>query len=180
MALIGSEYDTLNHGDTAPDFELKGTDGNMHKLQDIKGKLTLIVFMCNHCPYVIPKLKELNRIAEELDVTVIGINPNESENYPEDSFENMQEMVDTGKIKFLYLHDETQEIAKAYGAVCTPDPFLFDKNLKLIFHSRIDNSHGPIPALKHEMYNVIKEFIENGSISVEEKPSMGCSIKWKY
>ena len=180
MSLIDSEYDKFKHGDTAPDFELKGTDGKMYSLQDVKGKLSLIVFMCNHCPYVIPKLEELNRIAEELDVVVIGINPNESENYPEDSFENMQKMVDSGKIKFKYLHDESQEIAKAYGAVCTPDPFLFDKDLKLIFHSRIDNTHGSDPATESELYNAIKEFIEKGSISVEEKPSMGCSIKWKY
>ena len=183
MVLTGSDYDKIRHGDTAPGFELKATDEKKYSLKDVKGdKATLIVFMCNHCPYVKPKLKELNRIAEDYKdkgVTVIGINPNESDNYPEDSFENMQEIVKEGKVKFLYLHDETQEIAKAYGAVCTPDPYLFDKDLKLIFHSRIDNTHGPIPAFKHEMHDAINEFLQTGKITHEEKPSMGCSIKWK-
>jgi len=112
-------------------------------------------------------------------LVVIGINSNESINYPEDRFMKMQEMVQYGKIKFLYLHDESQNVAKIYGAVCTPDPFLFDAELKLILHSRIDNTHGLIPAFKHEMYDAIKEFFETGKITKEEKPSMGCSIKWK-
>ena len=183
MSLTGSDYDKLRHGDTAPDFDLKGTDKSMHRLADIKGeKATLIVFICNHCPYVKPKLKELNRIADDYlakGLVVIGINSNESINYPEDRFMKMQEMVQYGKIKFLYLHDETQNVAKIYGAVCTPDPFLFNADLKLVFHSRIDNTHGPIPAFKHELYEAIGEFLQSGKITREEKPSMGCSIKWK-
>ena len=183
MALIGSDYDQMKKGDIAPEFKLKATDEKVYSLKDIKGKATLIVFMCNHCPYVKPKLKELNRTAEdfkEKGLVVLGINPNESDNYPEDSFENMQALVNEGKVKFLYLHDETQEIAKAYGAVCTPDPFLFDADLKLVFHSRIDDTHGSQPADEHELYDAIVEFLETGKISREEKPSMGCSIKWRY
>ena len=183
MALIGSENKILQHGSQAPDFSLKGTDGVFHALNDIKGeKATLIIFMCNHCPYVIPKIDEIKRIAEdfkEKGLIVIGINSNESENYPEDSYEKMQEYLDKWDMDFYYLHDESQETAKEYGAVCTPDPFLLDADLKLIFHSRIDDTHGDDPADRHEMYEVISEFLENGNIPWGEQPSMGCSIKWK-
>ena len=143
---------------------------------------TLIVFICNHCPYVVPKIDELKRIAEgfrEEGLVVIGINSNESEDYPEDSFEKMQEYFDKWGFDFFYLHDESQEVAKEYGAVCTPDPFLFDADLKLVFHSRIDDTHADEPVNVHELYDAISEFLEKGSISLEEQPSMGCSIKWK-
>jgi peroxiredoxin len=180
MVLTSSDYNKLNKGDIAPSLELKGTDDKEHKLSRLKGeKATLIVFMCNHCPYVIPKLHELNRIYKEFKdkgLNVIGINPNNNPEYPEDSFENMKKL----DVDFPYLFDETQEIAKAYGAVCTPDPFLFDKDLKLVFHSRIDDSHGKQNAEKHEMYDSIKELLEIGKITKKENPSMGCSIKWQY
>lgn len=182
MVLLASEHKTLQKGDTAPDFSLQGTDGAFHALNDIKGeKATLIIFMCNHCPYVIPKIPQIKKIAEdfkEKGLIVIGINPNESENYPEDSYERMQEYFDEWEIDFYYLHDETQETAKEYGAVCTPDPFLFDSDLKLIFHSRIDDTHGKEEG-EHELYKAIGEFLETGRITLQEKPSMGCSIKWK-
>ena len=180
MALIGSEFDKLNNGDLAPDFELIGIDDKKHKLNELKGsKATLIVFICNHCPYVIPKIAELNRIANNFKnkgLSVIGINSNNNPDYPEDSFENMKKL----NVNFPYLFDETQNIAKEYGAVCTPDPFLFDETLKLIFHSRIDDSHGDKQAEKHEMYDAIKEFLESKKITQEQNPSMGCSIKWNY
>ena len=173
MVLLGSEYVKLKTGDVAPDFSLIGVDGAFHSLQDIKGKrATLIVFMCNHCPYVIPKMNEIKRIAhdfKEKGVVVIGINSNESENYPEDSYEKMQEYFDEWGIDFYYVHDESQEVASEYGAVCTPDPFLFDKDLKLIFHSRIDSIHGEAGG-EHEMYAAIEEFIESKAISIKENP----------
>jgi peroxiredoxin len=182
MALLGSKYTKLEHGTTAPDFSLIGTDGAFHALNDIKGeKATLIIFMCNHCPYVIPKINEIKRTAntlKEKGLSVIAINSNESENYPEDSYEKMQEYFDQWGIDFYYLHDESQEVAKEYGAVCTPDPFLFNSNLELIFHSRIDDTHGKEEGT-HELYQAISEFLNTGKISAEEKPSMGCSIKWK-
>ena len=180
--LLKSEYKTLQHGESAPDFTLIGTDGAFHALSDIKGeKATLIIFMCNHCPYVVPKMNEIGRIAADYDskgLIVIGINSNESENYPEDSFEKMQEYFDQWGIDFYYLHDESQEVAKAYGAVCTPDPFLFDSGLKLILHSRIDDVHGKEEG-NGELHEAIGQFISNGKIIVEEMPSMGCSIKWR-
>ncbi len=180
MVLLGSNDEMLKTGDKAPEFSLMATDGKKYSLADFSDKKTvLIVFICNHCPYVIPKIKELKRIAEDFsEVAVVCINSNDSAQYEEDSFEKMQEYMQEWKAGFVYLHDETQEVARAYGAVCTPDPFLFDNGLKLIFHSRIDNTHGEEEG-KHEMYEAVKEFLEKGSISLPEKPSMGCSIKWK-
>lgn len=151
-----SKYDVLKKGSLAPDFTLLGTDDKKHSLNSLKGeKFTLIVFMCNHCPYVIPRLDELNKLNEKINV--IGINPNDPEKYPDDSFENMKKL----PVEFPYLIDETQEIAKKYGAVCTPDLFLFDKNLKLIYHGRIEDIEKALTS------------------SIEEIPSQGCSIKWK-
>lgn len=173
----------LKHGDMAPDFTLKSTDGKNYSLKDFEdNKAILIVFICNHCPYVLGKLEELNKISEDFKgkgLKVIGINSNESDNYPEDSYENMKRFVESGKVKFLYLHDETQEVAKKYDAKCTPDPFLFDENQKLIFHSRVGFPPTPNKSEKHELYEAIKEFLETGKISQKENPSMGCSIKWK-
>ncbi|HLC70382.1 MAG TPA: thioredoxin family protein [Candidatus Nanoarchaeia archaeon] len=182
MVLLASEYQILKSGETAPAFKLPATDGKTNPLQEIKGSnITLIIFMCNHCPYVLPKIKEIKKIAVDFKnkgLVVIGINPNESLNYPEDSFAKMKEYFEKWKIPFFYLRDETQEVAKAYGAVCTPDPFLFDSNLKLIYHGRITDFHGKEGG-NPELYEVIEEFLRSGKITRAEKPSMGCSIKWK-
>ena len=153
-----SNYSVMKKGFVAPDFTLKGIDDKEHNLNSLKGSnFTLIVFMCNHCPYVIPRLDELNKLNEIEGLNVIGINSNDSEKYPDDSFENMKKM----PVNFAYLRDKSQDIAKSYGAVCTPDPFLFDKDLKLIYHGRIDDIEKAL------------------SSSIEEIPSQGCSIKWK-
>lgn len=183
MVLLASEYKILKQGETAPAFKLPATDDNTYSLKQIIGsKSTLIIFMCNHCPYVLPKIKEIKRIASNFrdkGLAVIGINPNESLNYPEDSFAKMKEYFEKWKIPFYYLRDETQDIARAYGAVCTPDPFLFDSHLKLVYHGRIDDTHGKEAAAMHELYEVIGEFLTTEKIIRAEKPSMGCSIKWK-
>lgn len=183
MVLLSSQYEQLKQGDPAPNFSLPATDDKTYSLNELKGeKATLIIFLCNHCPYVIPKIKEIGRIAndfKEKGLRVVCINPNESENYPEDSFEKMKEYMAEWGIDIVYLRDESQEVAKSYGAVCTPDPFLFDSDLKLVYHGRIDDSHGEEEEGEHEMYAIIGEFLETGGISQEEKPSMGCSIKWK-
>ena len=182
MVLLASEYQILKHGETAPAFTLPATDDQAYSLAKIKGsKATLIIFMCNHCPYVLPKIKEIKLIATDFHrkgLVVIGINPNEAENYPEDSFEKMKEYYKQWNIPFYYLRDESQEVAKAYGAVCTPDPFLFDSNLKLIYHGRITDVHGKAGGAP-ELYGVINELFRTGKINTPEKPSMGCSIKWK-
>lgn len=182
MVLLASEYKILKRGETAPAFKLPATDNQMYSLPQITGsKATLIIFMCNHCPYVLPKIKEIKRIAVDFKskgLAVIGINPNESLNYPEDSFEKMKEYYVQWGIPFHYLRDESQETAKAYGAVCTPDPFLFDADLKLVYHGRITDVHGKEGGTP-ELYQAIDEFLKTGKISRPEKPSMGCSIKWK-
>ncbi|MDP6547385.1 MAG: thioredoxin family protein [Candidatus Woesearchaeota archaeon] len=184
MSLIESIYSKLKKGEKAPDFTLPATDGKTYSLDDFKdAKAILIVFMCNHCPYVKPKLNELKRITSDYKdkgLIVLGINSNEDENYPDDSFENMKKVVEEKGINFIYLRDETQETAKDYGASCTPDPLLFDSNLNLIFHSRLDDTHGEEAANKHEMHEAIGQYLENGSISLTEQPSLGCSIKWKH
>jgi len=169
MVLTESDY-KLKKGDQAPDFSLKATDNKTYSRDNFEGKPTLIVFMCNHCPYVIAKLDELNRISQDFKekINVIGINSNDPEYEPEDSFENMQKMVSSGKVNFLYLFDDTQDVARDFGAVCTPDPFLFDENHKLIFHAKVDDLH-----------QAISEYLDSSRITLEEKPSIGCSIKWK-
>lgn len=180
MVLMKSNDDKLKHGDKAPDFKLKGIDEREHKLMQFSDKKALlIVFMCNHCPYVKPKVQDLIKIQEDYkDVQVVAINSNDAENYPEDSFENMKKFADEYGINFPYLYDESQEVAKAYGAVCTPDPFLFDKDLKLVFHSRI-NEGGTQEGSNQELYKVIGEFLQTEAITHKENPSTGCSIKWK-
>jgi peroxiredoxin len=170
--VLTESNNVLKKGSPAPKFKLQATDEKEYSISDFPdAKLYLIVFMCNHCPYVQDQLHELNKLNEKYKsqgLVLIGINANESENYPEDSFENMQHMVSEGDIKFLYLHDPTQITAKDYGAVCTPDPFLFDKNKKLIFHSKVQ-----------DMKAAIEEYLEKGTITLEDRPSIGCSIKWK-
>jgi len=182
MVLLASEYQLLKKGESAPSFTLPAVDGKTHSLENIKGsKATLIIFMCNHCPYVIPKINEIRRMAtyfKNKGVAIIGINPNEDQNHPEDSFEKMKEYSKRWKIPFFYLRDETQDVAKSYGAVCTPDPFLFDAELKLIYHGRITDLHGKEGG-NPELYSAIDEFLNTGKITGTEKPSMGCSIKWK-
>ena len=183
MALTESNYKKLRKGDMAPGFSLPGTDGKTHTLQSLRGKnATLVIFMCNHCPYVRPKIDEMKRIAADFkdkSISVIGINSNDAVKYPDDNFEGMKKTVKERGINFPYLYDESQDVARSYGATCTPDPFLFDRDLNLVYHSRIDDTHGSDPVTKNEMHNAIAEFLEKGTITLKEKPSMGCNIKWK-
>ena len=182
MSLMESIYNVLKKGVKAPDFSLPATDGKTYSLADFKdAKAVLIIAMCNHCPYVKPKIDEIKRITadyKDKGLVVVGINSNDENFVPEDDFEHMKQFVEERNINFIYLRDESQETAKAYGATCTPDPFLFDGNLNLIFHSRLDDKHGEEGG-KHEMHEAIGEFLEKGSISMQEQPSQGCSIKWK-
>lgn len=183
MSLMESIYSKLKKGAKAPDFSLPATDGKTYSLKDFKGaKALLIIFMCNHCPYVKPKVNEIKRITADYKnkgLVVVGINPNDENFVPEDNFEGMKKTAKERGINFVYLRDETQETARDYGASCTPDPLLFDSEQKLIFHSRLDDTHGQEEANRHEMHEAIGQFLKTGKISIEEKPSMGCSIKWK-
>ena len=182
MVLLESKI-TLKTGDSAPDFSLKGTDDEMHSLRSYAGnKGLLVIFMCNHCPYVKAKVDAIKQIHEKFNenIAVVGINSNDSIEYPDDSFENMKKIANENGMKFDYLVDDKQDVAKSYGAVCTPDPFLFDEDRKLIFHGRIDNAMNPdATATENIMQNNLKKFLAGEKIEKDFDPSIGCSIKWK-
>ena len=169
----------------APDFILKNVDGKMVSLADVRGPNgTLIMFICNHCPYVkaiIPKMiRDANDLAA-LSIGVVAINANDSVGYPDDSFENMQKAAAEHGFPFPYLHDETQEVARAYDAVCTPDFFGFNAEDGLQYRGRLDESRAqPAPDdLPRDLYNAMKQVAETGQGPADQIPSMGCSIKWK-
>lgn len=169
----------------APDFSLPGVDGKTYSLADVQGKNgTLVVFMCNHCPYVLAILERLIRDVKELQalgIGVVAINANDPTQYVQDSFENMQKMAAAHAFPFPYLFDQTQEVARAYDAVCTPDFFGFDKDLGLQYRGRLDASNknaGPSDA-KRELFEAMTLVVETGHGPEAQTPSMGCSIKWK-
>ncbi|MGE5767244.1 MAG: thioredoxin family protein [Bacteroidota bacterium] len=168
----------------AVDFSLLGTDGKVYRLADIAGpKGTLIVFMCNHCPYVRAIAGRLAAEARELQalgIGVAGINANDASAYPEDSYENMKAFAREHGFAFPYLVDPTQGTARAYGAVCTPDFFGFNKDLALQYRGRLDESRTTLAQnARRELYEAMKRVAETGKGPDRQTPSMGCSIKWK-
>ena len=182
MVLLESKV-SLQTGDMAPDFELLGIDDKQHSLTNYKDyKGLLVIFMCNHCPYVKAKIPAIKEIHEKFKdrIALVGINSNDSTEYPDDSFENMKIIAQEKEIKFDYLVDGDQEIAKKYGAVCTPDPFLFDSERRLVFHGKIDNAMKPEDtATEKTMISNIQRFLDGEKIEKDFDPSIGCSIKWK-
>jgi len=185
MVLKESESE-LEAGDAAPDFELEGVDGETHTLASFAdNEALLVVFTCNHCPYAQAKFDLLNELAAEYDdVAVVGINPNDAEEYPDDSFEAMRERVEEGTIQYdAYLRDESQDIARAYGAVCTPDPFLFantDSGFELVYHGRLDDALNPDDEpTRFHIREAIDAVLAGEAVDLEWQPSQGCSIKWK-
>ena len=171
-------------GTKAISFSLNGVDENIYNLDQIKGKNgTLIMFICNHCPYVKGVIDRLVADVMNLQKKGIGcvaIMSNDVINYPEDSFENMKKFSEENNFTFPYLYDETQEIAKAYGAVCTPDFFGYNKNLELQYRGRLDNTGISSEILKDkELLNAFHQIIKTGRGPKEQKSSMGCSIKWR-
>jgi len=179
--------DVLEAGDQAPDFELEGTDGASHSLSDFSDyEGVLIVFTCNHCPYAKAKFEEMNRLAAEYDeIAVVGINPNDETEYPEDDFDTMVERVEEGTIRWdSYLRDDEQTVAAEYGAMCTPDPFLFsnrgDDTFRLAYHGRLDDAMNPDDKPEErEMKRHIEDLLASKPVSNEFKASRGCSIKWR-
>ncbi len=174
----------LKAGDKAPDFCLKGIDGKIYSLSDFKdSKCLLVIFMCNHCPYVkarIETIKNLQSKYKDKGLVVIGINSNDASDYPEDSFNGMIKTSNEKKFNFIYLHDETQGAAKAYGASCTPDPFLFDAGQKLVYHGRFDNALEPgQKAAEFDMDEAIAAVLSGKKPKHDFLYSIGCSIKWK-
>jgi peroxiredoxin len=174
-----------NFGWKAPDFTLPGVDGKIHTLESVRGPNGLLVmFICNHCPYVKAVIDRIVRDATELEivgVNTVAIMSNDPTDYPEDSFDGMVEFARRHALPFPYLLDESQAVAKAYGAVCTPDFFGFNWNLELQYRGRLDAS-GKEPAppdARRELFDALKGMVHHGHGPREQTPSIGCSIKWR-
>ncbi len=171
-------------GQAAKSFELKSTNNEIIKLNDVKGTNgTLVMFICNHCPYVKAVIKDIVedcKNLKELDITAVAICSNDAINYPEDSFENMIEFAKKHQFNFPYLFDETQNVAKSYDAVCTPDFFGYNNNLELQYRGRIrelDNLK-PVRAGDSDLFTAMKQIAETGKGPETQIPSVGCGIKW--
>ncbi len=173
----------LSIGDKAPDFCLPGVDGKVYSLNDFKGKkILVVVFMCNHCPYVQAYIERIKAVQSDFGikgVQVIGINSNDEVNYPDDSFDKMVEFSRQRKLNFTYLRDEDQVAATAYGAQCTPECFVFDGERKMRYHGRIDDNYKDENAVKtYDLRNAINALIHNQKVAIELTPAIGCSVKW--
>jgi peroxiredoxin len=170
-------------GRAAVEFELPGTDGRSHRLRDLAGaRGTVVAFICNHCPYVkaiLPRLVRDARDLAELGVTVVAINSNDAEQYPEDGFARMVAL--TPSLSFPYLHDVSQAVARAYGAVCTPDFFGFDSGLRLRYRGRLDASRKEAApeGTRRELYEAMRLIAHTGEGPAEQNAGIGCSIKWR-
>jgi len=173
-----------NFGEKAKDFNLRSTENKQLSLKDIRGeKGTLVMFICNHCPYVKAIIKDLANDAKSLEgigIKSVGIMSNDVKNYPEDSFENMISFSKSNNFSFPYLIDETQVVAKNYGAVCTPDFFGYNKNLELQYRGRIRELKDlkPIKTGDSDLKKAMKLIAETGNGPKNQIPSMGCNIKW--
>lgn len=169
----------------APAFRLPATDGRIYSLDELKGPNgTLVMFICNHCPYVQAIIDRIVRDAGDLAAHGIGtvaISSNDALTYPEDSLPRMKEEAATRRFPFPYLYDESQDVARAYGAVCTPDFFGFNRDLGLQYRGRLDASgrNAAPSGSRRELFEAMKTVAETGHGPAEQVPSMGCSIKWK-
>ena len=169
-------------GTPAVDFKLPGVDGKTVSLESFsEKKILVIIFMCNHCPYVKAVFQRLIDLQKETEsVQLIGINSNDAERYPDDSFENMQKIAKEKGINFPYLFDASQETAKAYDAVCTPDIYVYGPERKLLYRGRIDdNWEQEEKVTRRDLKEAIDYIVAGKEVPGEQTPSMGCSIKWK-
>ena len=182
MVLLHSEKRKL--GGTAPDFSLKGVDGNDYSLADFADKKVLaVMFLCNHCPYVQAiedRLIQLQRHFVGKSVQLVGICSNDPTDYPDDSPENLKKRWLAKDYRFPYLVDESQEVARAYGAVCTPDLYVYDSERKLAYHGRMDDDwQNPGKVKRQDLKEAVEALLAGKRPSQEQMSSMGCSIKWK-
>jgi len=173
-------------GTTAPEFNLNDTvPGKMISLSDIKGEAaTVIMFICNHCPFVIHVNEQLIKLANDYKNNGIGfaaISSNDVENYPQDSPELMKKLAEELSYPFPYLYDETQEVAKVYDAACTPDFYIFDSDLKLVYRGQLDASRpgNDKPINGKDIRNALDAVLSGNEVDQNQIPSMGCNIKWK-
>jgi len=173
-----------NFGWKAKSFNLLSIDNKYYTLDELKGNNgTLIMFICNHCPYVkaiIEKIRFESLELKNMGINSIAVMSNDVDEYPEDSFENMKIFFDKNQLNFPYLYDFDQTVAKTYNAQCTPDFYGFNKNLELQYRGRIDSSGmNNRKNSKRDLYNAMKNIMLNGKGPENQIPSMGCSIKWK-
>ena len=181
---MGTQNLKVKIGDKTPDFSLPGVDGKVYSLHDFRNKnILVIVFMCNHCPYVQAYIERIKAVQTDFGVKgvqVVGINSNDEINYPDDSFDKMVETGKAKKLNFPYLRDENQTAASAYGAQCTPECFVFDGKRTLRYHGRIDDNYKDENAVKtYDLRNALNALLHNQKIPIELTPAVGCSIKWR-
>ena len=168
----------------APDFDLPGVDGKRYRLADVVGPNGLLVmFICNHCPYVKAVRQRIVRDAKELaqhGIHCVAISANDATHFPEDSFENMQRIAVEWDLPFPYLYDESQAVAKTFGAVCTPDFFGFNGQLELQYRGRLDESRKETAPdnVRRDLFEAMRQVAQTGHGPADQIPSMGCSIKW--
>lgn len=183
MSLKQSDSE-LQQGEEAPGFELENHEGQKVALSDLDNyDGVLVVFMCNHCPYVKAQTDELRKLDDEFQsVAIVGINPN-AETHPDDAVEKMGDFLAENSLDsehFYYLVDADQEVAEAYGAKCTPDPFLLDWRHRLFYHGRLNDRTSPDEEVnEREMKSIIEDMLKRREPPEKQKPSQGCSIKWK-
>ncbi len=183
--MVATQSTMVELGRTAPAFALPDTEGKIVRLSDFAGApALLVIFMCNHCPYVIhirEKLVGLIREYQSKGVAVVGINTNDVENYPEDSPVKMKEYAEKYGYTFPYLYDETQEVARAYEAACTPDFFLFDRDQILVYRGQMDDSRpkSDLPVTGTDLRAALDAVLAGKEVPGKQIPRMGCNIKWK-
>ncbi len=182
--MVATETKVCDFGWKAAAFDLAGVDGRRYTLESVRGPNGLLVmFICNHCPYVKAVLDRIVRDCAELaahGVGAIAVMSNDPAEYPEDSFENMQRVARERGFPFPYVLDDTQAVAKAYGAVCTPDFFGFNAKLELQYRGRLDASRkDPVPGARRELFEAMVAIAKTGAGPKDQIPSIGCSIKWR-
>ncbi len=183
--MVSLQTPVCEFGKSAPDFNLRGVDGRHWTLAECMGeKGLLVMFICNHCPYVKAIRERIVRDANELrtlGVNSVAIMANDPTDYAEDSFENMQRVAEQFDFPFPYLLDDTQDVAKAYGAVCTPDFFGYNADFGLQYRGRLDESRKEAApeAVRRDLFEAMQQVAETGQGPVDQIPSMGCSIKWR-
>ena len=182
-----SEKFNLNIGDKAPNFNLPGVDGQTYSLESFSKNFLVIIWTCNHCPYAKAYENKLISLAKEFGhaIDFVAINSNDAKKYPADSFEKMKELSDDKDLPFPYLRDETQEPAKAYGALVTPHVYVFDRDKRLLYQGGIDDAfrngdynNEKEPTATH-LKNALEDIKNDREIQTKKSPAVGCSIKWK-
>ena len=182
---MAAETPVCDFGWKAKDFTLPGVDGKTYSLADVRGeKGTLVVFICNHCPYVKAVIDRMVRDAKELEahgIKAVAISANDAAHYPDDSFDNMKRFAAEHGLTFPYLYDESQDVARAYDATCTPDFFGFNADHELQYRGRLDESRkeAAAPHVRRDLFEAMKQIAATGQGPREQIPSIGCAIKWK-